>query len=320
MGIRAGLIVAVPACAVLLVTASAAPRLAAQEPEAPQVFRSQASGVAVDVSVRQGSRPVSDLKASDFVLLDNGVKQQIAEVSYERLPIDVAVALDVSSSVSGATLDRLRQSIDQLRTRLRDGDRLKLMTFNIRVHRVIDFTDRSVDTRQVFGTLSGTGGTSLFDALSVALTSATPPDRRQLVIVFTDGQDTSSFLTAKSLAELVRRSTPTIDFVRPALAERYQVNIARADGQTSSVARPGAETDMWRLHRQIAADTGGVVLDSAATNLADSFASVLDYFRSSYVLRYTARGANEPGFHTITVQVTRSGTFDIHARRGYFAD
>ena len=55
----------------------------AQEPPAgsPQTFRSQSSGIYVDVSVRQGARPVTNLTAADFLLLDNGVPQEIAEVS-----------------------------------------------------------------------------------------------------------------------------------------------------------------------------------------------------------------------------------------------
>ena len=51
-----------------------------------------------------------------------------------------------------------------------------------------------------------------------------------------------------------------------------------------------AAGDMWQLHREIAFETGGVALDAASANLGDSF-GFFDDFRSSYALRYTAKGA-----------------------------
>jgi hypothetical protein len=58
--------------------------------------------VSVDVSVQREGRPVTDLKATDFEILDNGVLQEITEITYERLPIDVTLLLDVSASVTGS--------------------------------------------------------------------------------------------------------------------------------------------------------------------------------------------------------------------------
>ena len=92
----------------------------AQDP-AP-VFRAGADVVSVEASVRQNRRPVVGLTASDFELLDNGVAQQITDVSYEKLPIDVTVLLDVSASVTGAVLDDLRAALKQLRSDLGTRD------------------------------------------------------------------------------------------------------------------------------------------------------------------------------------------------------
>ena len=104
----------------------------AQQQEPAATFRSGADVVSVEASVRREKRPVTGLKLGDFQLLDNGVPQQISDVSYERLPIDVTVVLDVSASVTGAVLDQLRQSVRQLKTDLGPSDRLKLVAFNMR--------------------------------------------------------------------------------------------------------------------------------------------------------------------------------------------
>lgn len=98
-----------------------------------RVFRASADLVTVDVSVRKAGRPVTDLKAEDFELVDNRVPQTIASLSFQKLPIDVTMALDVSESVSGPVLAELRRAIQQVRADLAPQDRLKVMTFNMRV-------------------------------------------------------------------------------------------------------------------------------------------------------------------------------------------
>ena len=44
---------------------------------------------------------------------------------------------------------------------------------------------------------------------------------------------------------------------------------------------------------------------------------ILDEFRSSYVLRYTPRGVDRPGWHEIDVRIVRPGSFTVRARKGY---
>jgi hypothetical protein len=79
--------------------------------ERSTTFRASADVVSVDVSVRRGGRPVTDLKEGDFEVMDRDVAQSITDLSYGKLPIDVTVALDLSSSVTGAVLADLRQSV-----------------------------------------------------------------------------------------------------------------------------------------------------------------------------------------------------------------
>src|SRR4051812_21049815 len=102
-------------------------------------FRARADAIAVDASVRRNNRPVTGLTAADFEIVDNGVHQTVTAVSYEQLPIDVTVALDVSASVTGSVLAQLRRSVEQLAADLHTHDRLELLTFNQRIERLADF-------------------------------------------------------------------------------------------------------------------------------------------------------------------------------------
>jgi hypothetical protein len=97
--------------------------------QAPMRFTSGTAAVRVDVLVTAGNRPVMGLKASDFELRDNGVLQQIRDVSQETLPLNLFCVLDVSGSVDGQPLIRLKEATSALFGTLRDRDRAALLTF-----------------------------------------------------------------------------------------------------------------------------------------------------------------------------------------------
>jgi VWFA-related protein len=170
----------------------------------------------VDVTVRDSKRKsVTGLRASDFEVYDNSVRQEVAEVSYGKLPIDVTVALDVSFSVTGLMLERLRSGVVTLMRDLAREDRLRLMLFNSRVSRVVDFT---TDEKKVEAAIKGAaagGGTALFDSMSVALVSTAPRDRRQLVVVFTDGNDSTSTTQPAMLTNVALRTRAAVAMVLP---------------------------------------------------------------------------------------------------------
>ena len=197
-------------------------------------FRGGVNAVTVDASVRDKSRrPVTGLTARDFQVFDNGVLQTVDTVSFGRLPIDVTVALDISYSVSGTLLERLRRGVIDLMDDLRKEDRLKLVLFNMRVNRTVDFTS---DVREVERALKGVtagGGTALLDAISVALVAARQPDRRQLIVVFTDGSDSSSSTTPDMLTRVAERTPGTLTFVMPTVAPAITIR------QGNSVTRIG---------------------------------------------------------------------------------
>jgi VWFA-related protein len=271
---------------------------AAQQP----TFRTATDAVAVEVSVLDRTRPVTTLQAADFEILDNGVTQQAVYVSYDTLPIDVTVILDVSFSVTGTLLQRLSQAVRQLMGDLRPADRLKLVTFNNRVSRVMDFTaDTDAVDRAIRDSTAG-GGSSVWDALAVAVASAPAPERRQLVMIFTDGADTSSVLTPVTLTRVIERTNASIAAVVP----------------TSGVAGRGSiGADVLR---QLAAVTGGQFIPvlSISQNLSATFQRVLSDFRSAYVLHFIPTGVETKGFHALTVSVRGKEDYVVKARRGYF--
>lgn len=300
-----------------LVVASAlmAASLAGQAPEtgqqqAPPVFRASADVVSVDAAVQRDRRPVTGLKAADFEILDNGVSQEISDVSYERLPIDVTLLLDVSASVTGSTLEELGRALRQVRDDLLPADRLRLLIFNMSVRRLVDFSQPSSNIEQALGSVRGAGSSAVFDSLAVALSSFDAPGRRRLVVLFSDGQDSSSISDVETLLEVARRATPTVAIILGSPNPERPASVLR----TSS---SGSSSSVGALSDRIAAETGGIVAPlKPGENLTSKFRRMLQEFRSSYVLYFTPRGVERAGTHTLEVRVKRPGV-DVRARRGY---
>ncbi len=263
-------------------------------------FRSSVDLVTVGVSVRDHNAPVTGLKASDFSIKDNGVPQEIVDISYETVPVDVTVALDISQSVTGELLDRMRRGVGMLAADLLDADRLKLLTFNNRVRRLLDFDgNRAVAQSALTGTTAG-GRTSLLDALAVALMAPIHQERRHLVIVFSDGIDTGSVTDRPTLLALARQAGTTVTFVLPAGGAM------------------GPEAPLRKYYDQIASETGGLVVPMLRVDdLGPTFTRVFADFRSSYVLHFSPKGVNPAGDHTLEVQVPKRGGVEIRARRSY---
>jgi VWFA-related protein len=259
------------------------------------VFRAGVDAVTVGVSVRRGNRPVTGLTIGDFTLTDNGVVQPLTTMSYETLPIDVTVLFDISGSVTGAVMDQLRRSIADLRRSVQPLDRLRVWTFNMRIRQLLAFDAPPAAADAAFTTLVAGGSSAVLDAVAVALASGGSPDRRQLVVLFSDGKDSISLQTPELLLDLARTTTPTVSIV---------------------LATP-ARTASDRIYAELAAETGGTVVSLLPTDtLGGSLRGALERFRSSYVLSYTPTGVAAPGAHAIVVTVARPG-LDVRARRGY---
>ena len=265
-----------------------------REPQQP-VFAARTSLVRVDVSVTERGRPVNGLRPVDFDIRDNGVPQQVEFVLTERMPLSVALVLDVSGSVAGDRLDHFRSAIDGVLERLRKDDRVALVTFSHAI--TIDHaspSDRGVLHARLSAT-KGAGGTALFDASYAGLTLANQADERGLQIVFSDGLDTASWLSPARVLEIAKR-TEVVTYV---------------------VSSQGSPQD--RFLSDLGGLTGGAHLKVESTKeLESAFASILEEFRHRYLLSYQPTGVAAGGWHRIAVNVRRPGV-TVKARPGYLS-
>ena len=277
--------------------AFAAAALVGSLPTAGQVrFSTRVESVRVDVLATAGSVPVADLKDVDFEVRDNGIVQKVTLVGNEKALVNVMLALDTSGSLSEERLQRLRAACEALIGKLQPGESAGLITFS---HVVTQLHTMTTELRRVTAALAQVepaGGTSLADAVSLGLSLGEQSTGRALLVVFSDGVDTTSWQTENVVFASARRAETVL----------YGVAVTPDGGSP-------------RFLREVAEATGGKVMEVQSNDrLEEAFVKILDEFRQRYLLSYTPTGVTKPGWHKIEVRVKRRGV-TAKARPGYFA-
>jgi Ca-activated chloride channel homolog len=285
----------------------------------PQRFRVNTEAVRVDVLVKDGNRPVAGLTANDFELRDRDVLQRIEAVSFEDVPLSVMIALDTSDSLKGQALADLRNAALAATELLRPVDRAALLTFTHRLWLRSEWTRDHSQLHAALRQAEPAGATSLHDVAYAALTLKDDEPGRSLVLLFSDGHDTASWLPGAFVIDAARRSDAVVYAVglvsAAAPAPGYRLDFR--SGVQPAVPAVAASAVAEPFLPALAAETGGTFLatDRSAT-LRDAFVQIVNEFRTRYLLTYIPRNVDAGGWHPIAVRLkARRGT--VTARRGY---
>jgi VWFA-related protein len=252
------------------------------------------------VLVTEAGRIVRGLSAADFEVRDEGVAQTVDLVSFEQLPIHVTLALDLSYSVSGERLRDLRGASHALLDALGRDDRASLLTFNHAVSRRSTPTPDVGPLRTVLDALEpegveSAGSTALADAAYAALVSAEKEGGRSLALIFSDGVDTGSWLSSSRVLDVARRTGVVV----------YGVSVRGSGGSFLG--------DLSEV-------TGGSAIEAESTrNLRAVFIRVLEEFRSRYLVSFSPKGVNKPGWHRLEVRI-KGRRVNVKSRPGYMAN
>jgi VWFA-related protein len=264
--------------------------MTAQDP----TFSARAELVRVDVLVTANGQPVRGLQREDFEVLDNGVLQDADLVAFEDAPLNVVLALDMSRSVRGAKLVQLRAAARMVIGSLAERDKAAVLSFASTVFSRVPLTPDAARLIGALNALPDAGDTAVVDASYAAILLSETDVGRPLVVVFSDGVDTASFLTAPAVLETARRSDAVV----------YAVS--------TSAAPAGSFLD------ELCARTGGRLIDAASTeDFRQTFLGLLEEFRHRYLLSYTPTGVGQSGWHELEVRV-KAPRATVRARPGYF--
>lgn len=282
---RAGALVAMASLAVAVLSAQQAP-----------TFSSRVEAVRVDVLVTERGQPVRGLEPKDFEVSDNAVAQQVDLAAFDSIPLNVVLALDVSRSMVGEPLTELKAAGRAVVEGLARDDRAALVTFS---HLVDVRRPLTVDRPSMIDALdkSWSGGeTALVDASHAAMVLGESDVGRALVILFSDGVDTASWLAPAAVLRSARRT----------------------DAVVYAVSSPGAGKTPKFLEDLCETTGGRLLVVTSSERLTPVLLQVLQEFRQRYVVSYTPRGVSRDGWHALQVKV-KGRNLSIKARPGYLA-
>jgi VWFA-related protein len=281
--------------AVLAISFTAGIQLAAAQ---IPTFSVTSEEVRLNVLVASNGKPVMGLHAADFEVLDNGVRQKIEFASFEQIPISATMVLDLSGSVTGEMLDNLKGAGIALLKGLRKDERAALITFSNNVRLGSPLT---TDLDQIRAALDKAkpqpfSNSSAINASYAGLMLAQSKAENPLLIVFSDGLDTLSWLTEDEALESAKQTNVVV----------YAVSAGHLRDKT--------------FLQDLTKCTGGSVFEVESTkNLDKVFVGILEEFRRRYLLTYIPKGVSNSGWHKLKVRV-KSNPDKIVYRPNYAID
>lgn len=278
--------------AILLAAILSAGALAA--PAQERTFSVSAEEVRVDVLVTDGGKPIADLTTADFEIFDNGVRQEIQYATAQKqMPISATLVFDMSASVAGRRLDLLKEAASGFLADLKKDDRVALVTFNQAVVLGSPLINDIARVKLALDQAQSSGRTSLIDASYAGLVLAQSKSELPLLVIFSDGLDTFSWLTGEAVLETAKRSDVVV----------YAVSASRRPNES--------------FLGDLAELTAGSLLEvEPIEDLPAVFLRILDEFRQRYLVTYIPKGVPESGWHELEVRV-RNRSAKVWARPGY---
>jgi Ca-activated chloride channel family protein len=277
---------------------------AAQEAQQPS-FRS-GTGVIVSLFATvtdREQRLVTNLAEEDFEVLDNDRPQPLVVFQNEAQPISVIVMLDTSASMT-MSLQLLKEAAEQFVIRLFPGDRAKVGAFNDKIEVSARFTDDRDELNAELRNLDFGNGTRLYDALATCLDDLKGIEGRRVILIFTDGEDTSSRIGLGDVLDRARAEEVMV----------YAIGLESEffNGQRVQRSRPD------RGLRRMADETGGGYFElKKSSDLAATFTRVAQELHSQYALGFRATQL-DGRVHRLQVRIKQPG-MTARARRSYLA-
>jgi Ca-activated chloride channel homolog len=253
--------------------------------------------VHVTVTVLDGKGFVRGLPREAFRVYEDNVEQPISHFASENIPLELAVGVDVSGSMTDS-IDAVKANVKRFLSALRPADRVTLVAFNENFF-VLSRPSADLAARlKAVDRLAPWGMTALHETIVRSFDLLGTQAGRRGLVVFTDGEDTSSRVTREAVQRRAESSDAVLFMI----------------GQGRAVESPGLKD----LCEWLARRSGGrAFFPREAENLRETFDQIVEELSSQYLVTYAPPSAARDGaWHQIRVEVG-DGRYTVRARQGY---
>lgn len=274
-------------------------------------FKSAVDLVHFGVSVvdKQGE-PVTGLTRDDFEILENGTRQTVrffaAGQPEGAPPMHLGMLLDTSESMA-TDLDDARGAAIRFVNQVTPASDVTLVDFDTEV-RVARFgpEDYARLVERIRGRKAD-GWTALYDALGVYLQGAQAQDGQKILVIYTDGGDTTSSLTFQDALDMLKAADVTV----------YAIGYMQHQGSGSAFMRQRADLE------QFAKVTGGLaIFPSQARDVEKAFEQIRKEITARYSIGYVSSDpATNGAWRNVEIKLLRKDLKGarLRTRSGYYA-
>ena len=268
------------------------------------LFKSSVRTVPIYATVVDSAgRLVPDLERADFSIFDNAKPVEVSLFSNDSQPFSAVVMLDTSASMT-ANLKLLNRAAEQFLLRLLPVDRAQVGAFNDKIQLSGTFPNNRDELIGALNDLYFGNPTRLNDGIGAGLDALKGIDGRRVVLVFTDGEDTSSRTSFKDVLERARDEEVMV----------YSIGLESEFFNGMRIVRTKPSRDL----RKISDETGGGDFELVkSADLAPTFCRVAQELRSQYLIGFAPVSLDNK-VHKLEVKVNRPG-MTVRARRSYLA-
>ena len=204
------------------------------------VIRVDTQLVDVPIAVQSANgTPVRNLKSSDFVVYEDGKRQEIVDFSTTSAPFEVALLLDTSGSTR-SDLQLIQRAAQYFITSLRPGDRVSIIAFNtdrtenqsLAVSEVLcPLTDNRNALNAAIENMKTSFGTPYYDSLLqvVERVFRDPPKEefrgRRALVALTDGVDSTSLADFAEAKENIEKAGVISFFIKVDTREFFEESL-----------------------------------------------------------------------------------------------
>jgi Ca-activated chloride channel family protein len=279
-------------------------------------FKGGVDLVALTVVVTDPQRRlITGLGEQNFQVFEDGVQQELSFFAASQVPLDLALLLDTSASMSDKMQTMQEAAIGFART-LHDGDRISIVDIKDSV-KVLHPLDGDLDgATAAIRSTAARGGTALYNGLYMTLremmnTRKTSGNvRRQAIAVLSDGEDTASLVSFDDVLDVAKQAGISVYTI--ALRSAIDIREAASKGGRSF---SNAEYAM----KTLAAETGALsFFPTDIRELAGVYQQIATELASQYAIGYTPKNPKRDGaFRRVVVQVTEHPGAQTRTRSGY---
>ena len=265
--------------------------------------------VLVPVTITDPSdRPVLGLAKENFVVLDNGEKQEIENFSCEDSPISLGVIFDLSGSMANK-IDKAREAVGEFLKTANPEDEFFLIAFSDKPVLLNDFTTSVEAVQQRLLYTAPKGRTALLDAIYLGLAKMRQArHRRKALLLISDGADNRSRYTENEIRAIVKEADVQI----------YAIGIYDVS--------PRSEEERFgpALLSEVSEVTGGRAYPVGNPNeLSEVAARIGLELRNQYILGYRpSKPARDGKWRKVRVKLTAPKglpPLTVYAKMGYYA-